>query len=245
MRDDLLDVQTAVEWAVTYIPTLQERFKRWQQTQPYRLVIEPNPTDNSCEFLVAYPDKPLDPLIYADVGAMINSIRSALDLLAATLSKRNGVEPDSKTHFPIHRFRSGLIADLKGIKKEKRFSQTEIARIKTLKPYARGDKTLYPLHRLDILRKHHRFLKADAIISGANITAWGGGFAPHWRRLKDKTILYRVPAGRFRPHKGNTLMAAEIIIDEPALGLKNYPAIPLLRSYAARVSEIIKMFDTP
>jgi hypothetical protein len=244
MRDDLLESQASIQWAIAYIPTLQDRFARWQQTQPYRVVREPDPK-GSDQFLVAYPGKPLDPLIYADIGAIINSIRSALDLLAAVLSKRNGIEPDTATHFPIHRLRANFLNDLRGIKKKKALSKTEIARIKSLRPYARGDKTLYPLHRLDIMRKHHRFLNVDPIVAGANITAWGPGIVPYRLRLNDKTILYRLPrSSRFNPHQGNTMMAAEIFVNEPTLGLNNELAVPLLRRYAARVLEIIKLFDT-
>jgi hypothetical protein len=240
MRADLLDAQGSVDWAIAHAPALIERFNLWQQTQPYRVVTEPNPGGG--QFIVAYPDKPLDPLIFGDVGAMINAIRSGLDVLMAALSQRNGVTPDRHTHFPVHADKASFLGDVEKIKNERRLSQSEADRIKTCSAYDGGDKVLYRLNRLDVVRKHHRFLKINPLPAAVNITACGG--QPHLVRLQDKTILYYLPPGmHFKPHQGNTLMAAEITINEPALGLKDEAAVPLLRGYAARVSEVITLFD--
>ena len=92
MPNDLLDAQAAVDWAIAQIPILQERFLAWQRNRPYELVVEPDP-DPGYEILVAHQKRPVDPLVIDDAGAIINSARSSLDLLAATLAARNGVKP--------------------------------------------------------------------------------------------------------------------------------------------------------
>jgi hypothetical protein len=38
MRDDLLDAQAAVDWAVAQIPLLQQDFIEWQRRNPYSVV---------------------------------------------------------------------------------------------------------------------------------------------------------------------------------------------------------------
>ena len=98
MRDDLLDAQAAVDWAVAQIPILEERFSTWQRSRPYELIVEPD-SDPSREVLIARQKIGLDPLLSAEAGAIINSARSALDLLAAALAARNGVKPSQHTHF--------------------------------------------------------------------------------------------------------------------------------------------------
>src|SRR6266446_2287118 len=86
MRDDLLDAQAALDWAVTQIPSLQEAFLVWQRGNPYRIVQETDP-DGGPDFAVAYQEKPLPRALNAWVGAIINSMRSSLDVLAATASR--------------------------------------------------------------------------------------------------------------------------------------------------------------
>jgi hypothetical protein len=54
MRADLLDAQAAVDRADSQIPVLQKRLIAWQRNRPYKIVVEPDPTDANWELLVAY-----------------------------------------------------------------------------------------------------------------------------------------------------------------------------------------------
>jgi hypothetical protein len=110
MRDDLLDAKAAVDWAEAQIPILQERLMNWQRERPYEIVPEPDPADKNWEFLVAYLGIPLDPLIHGDVGAIINSARTALDILMSALLAGHGIKPNSKAHFPIRKARTDFLA---------------------------------------------------------------------------------------------------------------------------------------
>ena len=83
MKADLEDALVPVKWAQAHMPVLQERFLAWQRTYPYKIVAEPDPNRGDRELLVAYLEKPLDPLIVGDVGAIINSVRTGLDLMMA------------------------------------------------------------------------------------------------------------------------------------------------------------------
>src|ERR1700730_13188568 len=102
MRDDLRDALVPVKWAEAQIPILQGRLLAWQHGQPYKIVVEPDPHRSDRELLVAYLEKPLDPLIVGDVGAMVNSIRTGLNLMMAAVVARHGIIPDRAPDFPIH-----------------------------------------------------------------------------------------------------------------------------------------------
>lgn len=244
MRDDLLDAQAAVDWAKTQIPAIQQRFLAWQRDNQYEFVVEHDP-DTGEKLVAALDSVQLDRSFNVETGAIINGIRSSLDLLAAALAFRNGVKPSADTHFPVFRSDQEMIDPLTGIEGKKWLSKIEVAAIKALKPYAGGDPVIFPLHQLDVVRKHERLIVAAPVISAYHITAWGPGITYEWRRLKDKTILVRLPPGHpFTPTKGNTLLAAQIVIDEPTLGLSKQPVPPVLRRFAERAADIIRVFDT-
>lgn len=244
MRDDLLDANASAHWARTQVPILQERLTKWHHARPYKLAVEPDSKTGE-KFIVAYQALPLDPIMVADVGAIINATRSALDLLAAALAKRNRVKPSPKTHFPIYKLRRDFLFAIKRIEKEQWLTKRQITEIKRLKPYKRGDGLLYPLHQLDIMRKHERLIDARPVISSFRYFGVPGG-RPDWQRLDDKTVLMRFPSNAVLAlNYGNTNFTSEIMFNEPSLGVMNQPAIPLMRKFNARVVEIIKLFDTP
>lgn len=240
MRADLLDAQASVDWAETQIPLLQEGFVAWQRRNPYSVVQEPHPDGNG-DAMVVY-DQPFPLEINAWVGAIIGSMRSSLDLLAAALAVRSRVKPSTDTHFPIYRSDHDFIDPLGGIESKKWLGQREMAAVKSFKPYHGGDTVLWPLHRLDIARKHERLISARPDVSGyfmlGSHMVVGGAKAIE--RVENKTILRRVePGERLYVTQGNTLLAVFITFNEAALGLANEEVATTLRRFAARVREII------
>src|SRR5690242_20543809 len=104
MRDDLLDVYACIKWAVAQINPLKSRLMAWDQIPPYRLVAEPH-SEPGKKLLRLRGVIPPDPIINAEAGAIINSIRSSLDLLVNRLAARNGHAGTEDSHFPICRSR--------------------------------------------------------------------------------------------------------------------------------------------
>lgn len=242
MRDDLLDAQTAVDWAVAQIPSFQKRLTAWERDSTYVLMVEPD-TDPSHKLLSAYPQKPVDRMINAEAGAIINSIRTSLDMLASALAARNGVKPSNKTHFPILSSPDDFFGP-KGIKSKSWLSQSEKTVIKTAMPYKGGDPLLYPLHQLDIRRKHVRLLTARPQIVSFDLEIEGGSLERINRTMQHKTILYRFPTvSRFPPEQHQSHITAKVTFNEPSLGLVYEPADTLLPRFAERVATIIKAFD--
>lgn len=204
--------------------------------------MEPDPNDPEWELLVAQLRTPIDPLIQGDVGAIINSTRTALDLLLSALLAANGEKPNSDAHFPIRRSSGDFLAAVTMLESKKWLRADEAAAIKQTRAYDGGDHFLYPIHKLDILRKHERLLTVEAFLEGASITLFPGMSVPIHEVSKDKTALFRIPRGRFHPTKGNTLFTTEILFNEPTLLKTRQPAIGVLRNFTCRVRAIIEEF---
>lgn len=92
----------------------------------------------------------MDPLVVGDVGAIINSARTALDILMFAVLSRQRKEPKGNTHFPIYSKTADFLAAVDMIESKKRINVSEASAIKKTRAYRGGDPFLYPLHRLDI-----------------------------------------------------------------------------------------------
>jgi hypothetical protein len=246
MRDDLLDAHSCIDWALSQIQTLQNRLKAWHSQRPYHVAQEID-AQTGDHLIVAHLMRPLDPIVPVEVGLIINAIRTALDLLTAALARRNGQNPSADTHFPVFASDQCMIDPLTGIEGKKWLSTRERAVIKALKPYPGGDDTIWPLHQLDVRRKHYRLVEARPGVHGL---FWNGprgrmlvigsrGIEP----LEDKTILYR-SAEPFDMTEGENYIASFVVFNEPEIGLVDEEVTETLRRFAARVNAIIKLFDS-
>ncbi len=243
MKDDLEDALISVEWAQAQIPVLQERFLNWQRSYPYKLVCEPEPRRPDRELLIAYLQKPLDPLIIGDVGAIINSVRTGLDLMMAAVVARHGVTPERAPNFPIRKKSSDFFESVEQLKADKWVTAQEAAFIERTKAYDGGDHVLWHIAKLDNLRKHQRLLFVEPLPTQLDLTG-----VPYAERLmlhshaQNRSSLYRIPAGSFRPTPGNTNLAAEIFLNETDSGVGMRPGLVAVRAYVDRVSALIKSF---
>ncbi len=255
MRDDLLHAQAAVEWAKAHIPILQEGFVQWQRREPYRIVSESDPETGN-ELIVAIEETPLPLTLCVEVGIIINAIHTSLDLLAASLSIRNGKRPSADTHFPIFQSGQCCFDPITGVQGKKWLSKAERDIIENLKPYEGGDDLLYAVRQLDNTRKHTQLVIAKPIISNYFVfgTDLRGG-NPEWQRLERKTILFRfnsppiMPGGRYtravhypRVTKGNLHLTISVLFEESSLVVSDKPVIPVLRELAERAEKIITLF---
>jgi hypothetical protein len=192
MRPDLLDAEAAIDWAITQLPVLEKRIIKWRQDKPYTVSIDTD-SDPSKKLYRIRNIKPLSPIINAEAGAIIHSIRSSLDLLTGALAARNGFPDSTSTYFPIWESEEEFLTnrDPRPLKKIKRLSQVCQDNIKSLKPYPGGNDLLCTLHELDKTRKHRRLL--DTFIFPRGI-----GFDPglrgevtmgDWHRFNEETVL--------------------------------------------------------
>jgi hypothetical protein len=141
-----------------------------------------------------------------------------------------------------------MIDPLEGIEGKKWLSTSERVAIKALKPYHGGDETLWPLHRLDILRKHERLLSTSPDVKGFLMIGrhMHVGGTKAIKRVGNKTVLLNLSPGEIlNATQGNTLLATFITFREATLGLDDEEVVTILRKFAGRVAEIIRLFDTP
>lgn len=242
MRDDLQDALVPVKWADAQIPILERRFRLWSDGNPYRFVAEMDPDAADMELVVAYLDKPIHPVIVGDVGAIINSLRSALNLMFSAVIARHNVVAGRTDDFPI--ITKGAAADffgtVKGLKNKYTFTGAEIAAVERTKAYPGGDHVLSHIAILDNMRKHQRLLRVVPLASEVTMDF---GMIPLLHGLNDKTIVGRVRRGRMAsPTKGQIKITPEIFLNEPPAGVGDKPAMLALRVYKERVDSLIRDF---
>jgi hypothetical protein len=249
MRDDLLDAQAAVDWADTQIPLFNNALTAWESDHPYRIVKEHDP-DTGGYLVVALQHEPFPLTFSAWAGAVLNSLRSSLDLLAAALAHRNGERTNRSRHFPIFDSLHDMIDPLRGIDSAERkqwLSDSERAAIKSLKPYKGGDRFIWSLHELDIVRKHERLLISRPVVNG--LIAVGSGLRRVWGEppiegQDHKTILLRVAPGEVSAiTESNTYVSVDVRFHESAFGVADKQAVPVMGLFASRIGEVVKTFN--
>jgi hypothetical protein len=169
MRADLLDAQAVIDWARSQCDLFDAEVKAWVYSKPYLISEEDDVNTGTKTFKVSITNSPR--LIDVHAGIIIHAFRSALDILAVALAKRNGQTAVDHVHFPISKSLDTFNAG--GRKKIKGLSPSDIAEIEALKPYKGGSNTLFALHNLDLRRKHSRLINVGVKPDLDAITGWG------------------------------------------------------------------------
>jgi hypothetical protein len=202
MRYDLLHAQASVDWAVAQLPSLNDRINAWLQFNLEVTIKDPDP--NVPNNVIVTVEKDPFPLAFnVEAGAYTNAIRSSLDILASSLSARNGKSDNPEAHFPIYRWLCDFIDPLTGLESIKWLSTSERSVIKSLKPYQGGNQLLWSLHQLDIMRKHRRLIGVEPTPVFFRISGWSGTIhrvATGWMRAHGETVLALISKGAPEPH---------------------------------------------
>ena len=242
MRDDLLDAYAAVDWAVAQLPAIRQQFEAWLKAPPYFLVIEPCPEVGQRHFKLGI-NRPLPPTLNAGVGAVTNSIRTSLDLLASSLAARNGKSPSADRHFPIYSSVHDFIDPLNAKQRKDWLSERERCLIEKLKPYDGGNDLLFALHRLDVMRKHERLIAVHLVPTSAHIAPESSlrdvHFPTPWPGFKDGAVIAWTPIDA---PDSDVDIAADIAFNE-ACFLTNKPVMTTLRQFAGLAESIIQLFE--
>jgi hypothetical protein len=241
MRDDLLDAQASVDWAVAQIKVLHDQILQWQKRRPYVTFTEPD-SEPGYDILKIRVKERLPAAVAAEAGAIINMIRSSLDILAVTLAERNGHISPKDVYFPIAGCVLEFIDPKDGaIKKIARLSKADRLAIEQLKPYQGGDDILYSLHQLDIMRKHRRLVSVTPRQQSMAVIRWGIHQPPeliYSGTFEDGAPLYRLPT------KTDTQFQVSIAVTFTETPFARHrPVVDTLRAFAVRANQIISMFD--
>lgn len=244
MRDDLLDAQAAIDWAVSQLNTLERRIEIWIKESSYTISYDlyPQIGKKSINFR---SNSTVPAIINAEVGVIINSIRSSLDLLVNVLAVRNGHVSPKDMRFPISRDKSAFEHGKHAGRKEiKRLSATDIAVIESLEPW-RGGKNLLliALHDLDIMRKHIRLIRVgvlpDTIKVSTEMFAEGFRFVSIWPDFKNDTPI--AVTGIDAPERDLLLTLTIMLAETGPIG--NIPVVVAINQLASLATSIIGLFD--
>ncbi len=237
METDLLPAQAAVDWAKSQFEILERRIEAWRDTGPYKVVPEFDPQRGK-QALKIKVLKPLPPIVNAEVGAIINSLRTSLDLLTVALAQRNGHSAPMDVYFPISKCRVHFLNS--GIKKIKRLSDTDKSAIEHLEPYKGGNDYLFALHQLDIMRKHRRLVAVYETLAGITLSGIGlnAEFPKPWVPLKHDAVLAWINPGV--PNYQLNLTPEVALSEGSLIPLK--PLSAALRDFAGTVNGIIRVF---
>ena len=244
MRNDLLESYAACSWAKTQPSHLERRIKAWIERPAYLIQEELRPDLGKKLFKIRIDQRRGDMLVNAEVGAIINSLRSSLDLLASALAVRNGKKPSRECHFPIYRSRDEFIKASNVRKREKWLSPRQIAIIELLKPYNGGDDELFALHHLDIARKHERLVRVEMnpYLFAVNQTLRAQGF--EWAKphpgLDDDAII---GWANIDATNSDLRIELEVTLNETGL-LPTAPIVETLRRLYGMTDGIIQRFES-
>jgi hypothetical protein len=245
MRDDLLHAQASVDWAVAQLPSFQSRLDAWSHAN-VDVIIKELPADSPNNVIVAIEKGPLPLAFQVEVGAYINAIRSSLDILASALAARHCQALMDDAYFPVASSPQAFAArNYKGSKFVQALPAKERDIIESIKPYKGGNPTLYPLHHLDIVRKHVRLL--SVLVQPARLgmrreaMPFFQSLSIAWMRSSDEeTVLGLISKDAPNPELDFT---ATIGLDEPTYSGRG--VMHALQNFATFAGSIIWMFDSP
>lgn len=244
LRPDLYDAEAAIDWATAQLPILTERIIGWRRDKPYTVWIDAD-SEPGQKLYRLRDIKPMPPIINAEAGAIIHSIRSSLDLLACALAARNSFPDSTTTYFPIWKSKDAFDAPPGDktnptLKKIERLSQAHQVIIKSLKPYPEGNDMLCALHQLDLTRKHRRLL--DTFVSprgiGFNPGLRGAVTMGNWHGFHEDAVLCSTTADA--PDSDVTI-GLNVAFDEMG-PLHGYDFTGAIRQFATMAKNILVLF---
>jgi len=240
MRDDLLDAQASVDWAVAQFEILKPRIEAWQHAVSHSITDKLKAQGQHKVIRLADIEAP-PAIINAEVGAIINSIRSSLDILMTSIAGRHGV-PNDRAYFPIAGSHQKFITgDYNGEKMIQALPIPTQTIIENLEPWRGrdGNILLVALHDLDVLRKHKRLVSVSPVPFETEITdAGGNGELVTILGANDQPVVE--PLGV--PPEGKINFTFNISISESDFTAES-PVLVSLGEFASAATASIKRFD--
>lgn len=243
--NDLQDAQASVDWTVSNFAAFEERLKTWIAANLDVRIVE-SEANLTEDLIVAKQTNDIPLVMNAEVGAYLNALRSALDMVAWRVGKRDMVLFPKNIYFPVARSEQDFLRfNFKGGKFIRQLSRPHLEAFKALKPYEGGNDQLCWLHHLDIVRKHERLLTSYSrpkrfVISGwtnALRTIRDGEVPP--KMGKNETVIGFVAKGAPRP---KIKYVAAVVISEARLGAPQN-VLGVLRRFANVVQAVIDAFN--
>jgi hypothetical protein len=241
VRADLEDAYAAADWAITHLEGFDQRLNAWIESKPYSLIEEPHPEIGK-KLIKLHVENPLTATFNAEVGAIINTIRTSLDLLASALARRNGKMPSADRHFPLYPTLYDFIDPINVAKRKKWLSDRERKIIEELKPYRGGNDRLFALHHFDVIRKHERLIniRVTPLRFNMQLIYLLQGMRPvRWPGFDDDAVIATT---RIEAADSQLQLTFEVRFGEGDL-IPNEPVRQVLRDFWRLASMIIEKFE--
>ena len=241
MKDDLLYAESAVDWAITNLPSFEDRLKAWCDDNIYPAIVK-LPAENPDDLLVAREKIPLPLSFNVEFGAYLNAIRSSLDMVAWAVKEREKAIFPDEVYFPIAESAEKFAAwDYKGSKFVRQLSRTYRDAFEAGQPYKRGNEALSALHHLNNIGKHKRLLSTYTRPGSFHVRGFGIRFrqaASFIQGGEGETVLGFIAKGS----QPEVVYTGNVVINEPSL-LEIQSVTRALHIFGKCAKAIILLFD--
>jgi len=185
-------------------------------------------------------------IISAEIGTILNSIRSSLDVLITSVATRHGISNLEDAYFPLAKTEADFLRlNYKGSEVIRQFPNSDQNIIASFKPWRGGNRLLVALHDMDILRKHQRLISVKALPNMISLSpdAFRNGlqFISMWGGFQDDAVLAstHIDADSVDIH-----LSLDIVFNEVGAA-SGKGVVDALRDFANLADSIIWAFDIP
>jgi hypothetical protein len=242
MRDDLMDAHAAVEWARIELQILEREVNSWFESVPYLIVEDLHPEMGS-KFFKLQVNRKFPLTINAGAGAVVNSARTSLDMLAFAVAARNGAPARPDVHFPIYETAGDFIEAKNVTSRNEWLSAAELQIVEELKPYYGGNDLLFALYQFDALRMRERLvdvhISPGPVMNTPEAKTAGYRLNAKWPKFEDGAVL---GGANINSAIGGFDIVVDIRFNQVNL-ISSRSVIDTLRRFAEVADEIIKRFD--
>jgi hypothetical protein len=232
-----------IERAKHHISDLNAKVAAFAKRHPYRLLVEADPkAPGECYGVIRVREE-LPGIVPIILGDAVHNLRSALDHMACELVRRNGGST-KRVQFPFAASGDDLEKAIKHGHID-RASPQVLDKVRSLKPYKRGNEALRAVHDLDITDKHDSLVTVGQLagfrhidLVGRGVTIEGVSFGPVIDGMQvirfscdgkaqinhDHEIIVSVTFGRGQPFQGQ-------------------PVIPTLHQLTELVDGVVRSFE--
>jgi hypothetical protein len=242
MRDDLLEAQASVDWAVSKLPAFERALRTWLDDNT-EVGLEEMPAPATHDFIVVIEKASFPREFVVEAGAYVNTIRSGLDILACAIGKRESVLSPDNHYFPVARSAQDFATgNYKGYELVRGLPRHYRDILEAHRPYNGGNKDIWACHHLDITRKHKRLVTVATYPSHYQASmgiSTAFDFVSQERIGNNKTTIAKLIKGAKDPE---VYASTEVTFDEPD-DLSDRRVIPALRNFAKAAAAVIKDFD--
>ena len=243
-KPDFAEAVLKVQRAQRHIKEFDEAAERFFGRHPRQVTFQPHRKGDRYGFGVyerhAFPARHLALI----VGDVIHNLRTALDYLIAECARSNG-KTFNDTAFPIVKRKADLEERLKsGVRKG---GPVAVQLVRGSKPYERGNRALYAIHKLDLADKHQLILPVACAVQ-VTVTAGGWNNLPHAdftgvvRSTSNRGKFIPVAEGYEAAIPTEMNFTGEIVFAR-GRPLAGEPCIEALNNLALATTEVISRFE--